>query len=492
MDHPDLKIELWELLRHLSLTKFEKARAESLKEILKMARDNEPGPTKLNQIKAVKLGDGKADSVRAAWAENFGLKITHNLRLFDQKIGKYSINPIEVVMEKDRESVLNELKALGDKPNKAFTSKLSATNIISQYENLNNSIVNSSSEFFKSTLEESIDANQIKHQPKISSPIVPPKNFSTQKTEPQASNDSQLIMNFMNTKFEEILNRMQNLGEKANRGEDLALENKSNIEVNAEKISSNEKDIRNLEKEQRKIQETISKFNILKTSSEVGELTQYKLAKLWSEFTRERKDYMNAVQQRLQQGHLRFCFQKPELYILNHLSYKNDGDPLKLNIPVIEAKLRESNLRPIKIVGGRSYESYNGKFYCDAFVKTAAVNRKELTKLILRNRARNKGHFSISVGVPEKYKIDEWVMTVMNSKFDEYGEKIISKFNLSLYGQYYIVLNDPSEDKKNRFIADNPDKRLREEDYCTRLNIVAPHMFTQIHEENFTLQGLTE
>lgn len=247
-----------------------------------------------------------------------------------------------------------------------------------------------SSSGFTSQLNSSLSRNFSAGQPGSSSPISNPQ----QQTD-EIKSEIKNLTGIMIAEFSKMNENLKNQNLKVDENAKLIQVNKTKIFKNEKIIQQNSADIANLQREQMELKNRVEGFNILNgVQSQVATLSDYKRKVLWSKFVREKREFRDSVQTRFQQGHLRLHIQKPDKYLLNHLTYVQENEQLKVNVEKLEEQLKISNNKPIKITIAQAYATKNEKFHVEAYIRYAARGRKELTKQVMSNRSKKSVLFT--------------------------------------------------------------------------------------------------
>jgi hypothetical protein len=119
-------------------------------------------------------------------------------------------------------------------------------------------------------------------------------------------------------------------------------------------------------------------------------------------------------------------------------------------------------------------------------------SRDQIRERIIQNRANNRGELGVANAIPDEYDISWYLSYLRNNLTDEdTGQKIIKKFDTSMAGFYFIILNNGSQDKleARKLVVRNPET-LTLEDSGSRIFIDVPHLFEQIKVENLNMEVL--
>lgn len=151
----------------------------------------------------------------------------------------------------------------------------------------------------------------------------------------------------------------------------------------------------------------------------------------------------------------------------------------------------------VRVSVDQKFISPNGKLSATVRLTNVYNTRRKITEEILYNRYRHESQLGVSLLLPDKYDIEEYLRLLVEKLTDQNGQKVFLKAGTPRRGFYFVVLNDVRETEgvtENRFQVQQ-DVRFMENDRDdfknnTIISIMAPAQFLKIEEEMLTLENM--
>lgn len=174
--------------------------------------------------------------------------------------------------------------------------------------------------------------------------------------------------------------------------------------------------------------------------------------------------------------------------------YTDANGDQRFNIKLVELQrqLSKGTQDSVKFSIDSKFVSANNKFSALIRLTNNFNTRRTLAEKILSNRNQHKGLLGVSLNLPDKFNIEDYLRLLVEMHVDENGQKVFIKSGTSRRGFYFLVLNDGENLEGENWENDQNtiDRREVPQDNATVISILAPSEFIKIDQKDLTMENL--
>lgn len=247
-----------------------------------------------------------------------------------------------------------------------------------------------------------------------------------------------------------------------------------------------------------KIEQNSSKIEEIKTNLPGNfnwweNLTPIKKKSLWVKYRCAKDDYRNHVFGRLNSGNFRINFVDAHKFCETYTDTNGD-QRFNVKITELQRQISKGTQDSIRFSIDAKFISANNKFSALVRLTNNFNTRRTLAERILQNRNQHRGLLGVSLNLPDKYNIEDYLRLLVETHVDGNGQKVFLKSGTSRKWFYFLVLNDGEnlngENWQNDQNMIEGEENPRENQNATVVSILAPSEFLKIDQKDLTVENL--